>query len=99
MGQVVRMYPRLTYPVILLKVLETCTQIRKELVTPINSYAIRIDEQKVKISADATPTAGGFLSSLEEVLRSKNEDIPLENGTQVFSSSTSGIQLKTLVTS
>jgi hypothetical protein len=57
-------------------------------VTPINSYAIqwRIDVnfiKKVKITADATPTAGVFTVSLEESTTT-NRDFALENGTQLF---------------
>jgi hypothetical protein len=40
--------------------------------------------KKVKITADATPTAGVFTVSLEEKYYNKNETFALENGTQLF---------------
>jgi len=90
MGQVVRMYPRLTISNLTEGLRNVYTNKKAEgQFTPINSYAIqwRIDVnfiKKVRIAADATPTAGVFTVSLEEKYYNKNETFALENGTQLF---------------
>ena len=90
MGQVVRMYPRLTISNLTEGLRNVYTN-KKQVggFTPINSYAIqwRIDVnfiKKVKIVADATPTSGVFTVFLEEKYYNKNETFALEDGTQLM---------------
>jgi len=79
MGQVVRMYPRLTISNLTEGLRNVYTN-KKSVggFTPINSYAIQwtIDVnyiKRVKIVADATPTAGIFPVTLAEKYYNKNE--------------------------
>jgi len=90
MGQVVRMYPRLTISNLTEGLRNVYTN--KKAVggfTPINSYAIQwtIDVNYIKrvmIAADATPTAGIFDVDLVEKYYNKNETFALDNQTQLI---------------
>ena len=90
MGQVVRMYPRLTISNLTEGLRNVYTNKKAEgQFTPINSYAIQwtIDVnfiKKVRFSADATPTSGIFPVYLEEKYYNKNETFALENNTQLI---------------
>jgi len=90
MGQVVRMYPRLTVSNLTEGLRNVYTNKKSEgSFTPINSYAIQwtIDVnyvKKIRIAANATPSAGVFTVQLEEKYYNKNETFALEDGTQLF---------------
>ena len=90
MGQVVRMYPRLTISNLTEGLRNVYTKkSSKGGFTPINSYAIQwtIDVnyiKRVKIVADGVPTAAAFDLHLEEKYYNKNETFALENQTQLF---------------
>jgi hypothetical protein len=90
MGQVVRMYPRLTISNLTEGLRNVYTN-KKQIggFTPINSYAIQwtIDVnyiKRVRIVEDAVPTAGVFDLYLEEKYYEKNETFALENQTQLI---------------
>ena len=90
MGQVVRMYPRLTISNLTEGLRNVYTK-KKQVgsFTPINSYAIQwtIDVnyiKKIKIVESATPTGGVFEVKLEEKYYDKNETFALDNGTQLI---------------
>jgi hypothetical protein len=83
------MYPRLTISNLTEGLRNVYTNKKSEgQFTPINSYNPMENRcelhKKVKITADATPTAGVFTVSLEEKYYNKNETFALENGTQLF---------------
>ena len=90
MGQVVRMYPRLTISNLTEGLRNVYTNKKQRGgFTPINSYAIQwtIDVnyiKKIRIMSDATPTAGIFKVTLEEKYYNKNETFALDNQTQLF---------------
>ena len=90
MGQVVRMYPRLTISNLTEGLRNVYTNKKQQGgFTPINSYAIQwtIDVnyiKKIRIVADATPSAGVFPINLEEKYYNKNETFALENQQQLI---------------
>ena len=90
MGQVVRMYPRLTISNLTEGLRNVYTNKKSEGgFTPINSMAVQwtIDVnyiKKVKIVADATVKAGVFPVNLAEKYYSKNETFALENNSQLI---------------
>jgi hypothetical protein len=90
MGQVVRMYPRLTISNLTEGLRNVYTNKKQEGgFTPINSMAVQwtIDVnyiKKVRIVKDAVPTAGIFEVHLEEKYYNKNETFALENNQQLF---------------
>ena len=90
MGQVVRMYPRLTISNLTEGLRNVYTNKKQRGgFTPINSYAVQwtIDVnfiKKIRIAADATPTAGIFVVSLEEKYYNKNETFALDNQSQLI---------------
>jgi len=90
MGQVVRMYPRLTMSNLTEGLRNVFTKkSSKGGFTPINSYAIQwtIDVnyiKRVKIVGSNTPTASAFTIQLEEKYYNKNETFALENQAQLF---------------
>lgn len=91
MGQVVRMYPRLTISNLTEGLRNVYTNKKSTGgFTPINSYAIQwtIDVNFIKkvriVETQASPTAGIFTVQLEEKYYGKNETFALEDGTQLF---------------
>ena len=90
MGQVVRMYPRLTISNLTEGIRNVYTNKKSEGgFTPINSrvvqWAIDVNYiKKVKILASDTPTAGVFKVILAEKYYAKNETFALENGQQLI---------------
>ncbi|RLC95868.1 MAG: hypothetical protein DRI46_14395, partial [Chloroflexi bacterium] len=90
MGQVVRMYPRLTMSNLTEGLRNVFTKkSSKGGYTPINSYAIQwtIDVnyiKRVKIVANGAGSISAFNLDLEEKYYNKNETFALENQTQLF---------------